>query len=77
MPTTTPGRKARLIRFKEVINRTSKSRASIYTAMKAGRFPTTIKLGPKSVAFIEHEIDEWIEAQAAARDSSSEETQPA
>jgi prophage regulatory protein len=71
MPTTTPGRKARLIRFKEVINRTSKSRASIYTAMKAGRFPTTIKLGPKSVAFIEHEIDAWIDERTEARDSSN------
>jgi prophage regulatory protein len=69
MPDPKPYRKARLIRFKEVINRTGKSRASIYTAMKEGQFPTTIKLGPKSVAFIEHEIDDWIDAQTEARDT--------
>jgi len=71
MSATTPKAPARLIRFPEVIKRTGKSRASIYEAMKVGRFPTTIKLGPRSVAFIEEEIDAWIEDLTAVRDGAA------
>lgn len=71
MSAPTPKTQARLIRFPEVIKRTGKSRASIYAAMGKGGFPTTVKLGPKSVAFIEHEIDAWIEDLTAVRDGTA------
>ena len=61
--------KTKLIRFPEVIERTSKSRAAIYAAMNRGRFPKTVKLGRKSVAFLEHEIDAWIAEHIAQRDA--------
>lgn len=57
--------KTKLIRFPEVIERTSKSRA----AMNRGRFPRPVKLGRKSVAFLEHEIDAWIAEHIAHRDA--------
>jgi prophage regulatory protein len=59
--------KPRLIRFNEVIKRTSKSRAAIYVQMNGGEFPKPVRLGPKSVAFVESEINEWIEARLASR----------
>ncbi|MBJ5113047.1 AlpA family phage regulatory protein, partial [Salmonella enterica subsp. enterica serovar Corvallis] len=34
----------------------------IYELIKAGRFPSQVKTGIRAVAFIESEIDEWIEA---------------
>ena len=61
--------KTKLIRFPEVIQRTSKSRAGIYAAMKRGRFPRPVKLGSKSVAFVESEIEEWISWHITERDS--------
>ena len=59
---TTP---RRLIRFPEVMERTSKSRASIYVDIDRGIFPTPVKLGPRSVAFFEDEIDAWLANLAA------------
>lgn len=50
----------RLIRFPEVMERTSKSRASIYVDIDRGIFPKPVKLGPRSVAFFEDEIDAWL-----------------
>lgn len=50
----------RLIRLPEVMNRTGYGKAWIYRLISEGRFPAPIKIGIRSVAFIEEEIDEWI-----------------
>jgi len=49
-----------LIRLTEVLCRTGYSKASIYRLIRQGRFPVQVKIGPRSVAFIESEVDEWI-----------------
>ncbi|KMW73190.1 MULTISPECIES: helix-turn-helix transcriptional regulator [Photorhabdus] len=49
-----------LIRLSEVKLRTGYSRAWIYRLISEKRFPQPIKLGKRSIAFVEHEIDEWI-----------------
>ena len=49
-----------LLRRHEVQRRTGLSRSEIYLKMKAGRFPQSIKLGARSVAWPESEIDGWI-----------------
>ena len=69
MSTTEPT-KTKFIRFPEVIDRTSKSRAAIYALMDRGEFPRPVKLGSKSVAFIEHEVDAWIHRLVAKRDQA-------
>lgn len=51
----------RLIRLPEVMNRTGYGRAWIYRLISDGRFPGSIKIGIRSVAFVESEIDEWIQ----------------
>ncbi len=51
----------RLIRLKEVINLTALSRSSIYKRMKEGTFPKTVSLGDRAVAWVESDINEWIE----------------
>ncbi|MGT8566543.1 helix-turn-helix transcriptional regulator [Klebsiella oxytoca] len=50
----------RLIRLKEVMNRTGYSRSWIYELIKAHEFPEQIQLGPRAIAFVESEIDQWI-----------------
>ncbi|MBU9813410.1 AlpA family transcriptional regulator [Rahnella sp. C60] len=51
----------RLIRLPEVLLRTGYGKAWIYRLISEGRFPTQIKIGSRSVAFIESEIDDWIQ----------------
>lgn len=40
--------------------KTGLSRSQIYALMARGDFPKPIKLGPRSVAWIESEINDWI-----------------
>ncbi|MBW0871095.1 helix-turn-helix transcriptional regulator [Citrobacter amalonaticus] len=49
-----------LIRLPEVQRRTGYSKAWIYRLMVQKRFPSSIKIGARAIAFIESEIDDWI-----------------
>ena len=51
----------RLLRLPEVRTRVSISRAQIYKLMNEGRFPKSVKLTERTVAWRESEIDAWIE----------------
>ena len=69
----------RLIRLPEVLSRTGYGRTTIYRKMEDGSFPKSVKLGgpPKdpeafdsrAVAWIEDEVDQWIESRIEERDS--------
>ncbi|EGW1713824.1 AlpA family transcriptional regulator [Escherichia coli] len=48
------------IRLSEVMRRTGYGCAWIYRLISLGRFPKPVKIGSRSVAFIESEVDEWI-----------------
>ncbi|KLU15001.1 MULTISPECIES: helix-turn-helix transcriptional regulator [Xenorhabdus] len=52
--------KENLIRLPEVQRRTGYSKAWIYKLIRNGEFPKQVKLGSRSIAFIESEIDNWI-----------------
>ena len=54
-----------LIRLSEVQRRTGYSKAWIYRLLKEVRFPASIKIGSRAIAFIESEIDEWINQRIA------------
>ena len=51
----------RLIRRPEVTQRTGLGKSSIYEKISDGEFPPPIKLGKRTVAWREHDIDQWIE----------------
>lgn len=51
----------KLMRLLAVIERTGFSRSWIYELINQKQFPQPIKIGSRAVAFIEGEIDEWIE----------------
>lgn len=62
----------RLISMNAVTERTALSRATVYRLMLAGGFPRPVKLhGAKRMAFVEHEVDGWIAARIAARDTQA------
>ena len=71
----------RLIRLPEVLSRTGYGRTSIYRKMEDGSFPRSVKLdGPpidpeafdsRAVAWIENEVEQWIDSMIEGRDSVS------
>jgi prophage regulatory protein len=56
----------RLIRRSEVEALTGLRRSTIYNHIKTGRFPPPVKLGSRSVAWLEHEVGAWIAARVVA-----------
>lgn len=61
----------RILRLAEVMQRTGKSRSSIYDAISRGMFPAPCPLGPRSVGWSEQEITLYIEQCIAARNDGS------
>jgi prophage regulatory protein len=51
----------RLIRLKEVIAMTGLSRASVYKFVSENKFPAQISLGYRCVAWVESEVQQWID----------------
>lgn len=62
------GRPVRFLRLTEVRARVPYSRATIYRLIAAGQFPRPYSLGGRAVAWLESEIDAWIEARVNGRD---------
>ena len=58
----------RLIKLKEVIEKTSLGRSTIYEFMTKGTFPKQVSLGAKSVAWLESEVDDWIMERVGERE---------
>ena len=50
-----------IIRLKDVIALTGRSRSTIYLRMVQGKFPQQISLGSRAVGWINSEVIEWIE----------------
>ncbi|HBQ6156093.1 helix-turn-helix transcriptional regulator [Klebsiella grimontii] len=62
----------RLIRISEVISKTGFSKAWIYRLISQKRFPSAIKTGSRAIAFLESEVDDWInERVSQSRDKIS------
>lgn len=55
----------RLIRRKEVQDKTGIGASSIYAMMKKGEFPQCLNLSERRVAWIESDIDQWIAERIA------------
>ena len=74
-------RQKRLIRLPEVLSRTGYGRTTIYRKMEDGSFPRSVKLGgppidpnvfdSRAIAWIEDEVEQWIESRIEERDLGS------
>ena len=58
-----------LLRRKQVQERVNLSRSELYRLMGVGRFPRSIRLGERAIAWDSDEIEAWIRARIAARDA--------
>jgi prophage regulatory protein len=54
------------MRLNPVIEMTGHSRSYIYAAMSRGEFPQSIKIGPRAIAWIRSEIQDYITSRVAA-----------
>lgn len=56
-----------LLRLPEVKERTGLSRSVIYEYIQKGRFPKPVNITPRSVAWVDEEIDAWIRERVEER----------
>lgn len=60
----------RILRVKQLIERTCLSRATLYVLMSRDpTFPRKIKLTARTIGFLETEVDAWIKTRAQSRDA--------
>jgi prophage regulatory protein len=58
-----------LIRRRAVLAKIGMTNSPLYARIKAGTFPKPVKLGnSNAVAWVESEVDEWIDTQIARRE---------
>ena len=52
-----------VLRIFEVSDRTGLPRSSIYAKIQTGDFPRPIKLGARSVGWLESDVNQWVDDQ--------------
>ena len=55
-----------ILRLPQVIEKTGLSRSTLYALISRGEFVTKINLSPRTMGFLESEIDEWIAGRIVA-----------
>jgi prophage regulatory protein len=61
----------RIMRLPEVEAATGEKRSTIYKRLSRGEFPKPVKLGMKSIGWVEEEIAAYNEARIAERDGGA------
>jgi predicted DNA-binding transcriptional regulator AlpA len=59
------------MRLPQVVDATGETRSTIYKRIAEGEFPKPVKLGAKSVGWVEDEIAAYNEARIARRDAEA------
>ena len=62
-------RKRTLITLDTVVERTSLSKTRIYERIRKGTFPRPVRVGARRRAWVDCEIDDWIDRCVAERDA--------
>lgn len=60
----------KLLKLPEVERRVGLTKSPVYAGVAAGTFPQPVKTGERSVAWVESEVDQWIEQRIAERDGA-------
>ena len=61
----------RFLRLPEVIQISGYRRSTIYEMIKSGRFPAPVHLGPRAVAWLESEVETWMQDRIDDRDQAA------
>ena len=65
------GNPKKFLRLPDVLERTGYRRTTIYEMIKAGNFPAPVHLGPRAVAWVESEVEDWMQERIDARDQAA------
>jgi len=57
----------KLLKIRDVCERTALSRSTVYEKIRKGEFPPPVKLGERAVAWREADVVEWLNALPTAR----------
>jgi prophage regulatory protein len=60
------------LRIRKVTDMVGFSKTTLYAHVRDGSFPKPITLGPKSVAFLESDVLDWMQRKIAQENSNSE-----
>jgi prophage regulatory protein len=66
----------RFLRLAEVQSRVPRSKSGIYTLIAAGQFPRPYALGPRSVGWLEADVEHWIEGRLQRQPAANSQTEP-
>ncbi len=61
----------KIIKTKEVIERTSLSRTAINKLRHKGRFPAAVSIDERRIGFVESEVEDWIRERIEQRDRAT------
>ncbi len=59
----------RLIKLPEVLKMSGLSRTALYKRVREQQFPAPVKLSERSVAWLQSEVNAWIEAKVQGREA--------
>ena len=60
----------KILRLTEVKAKTGLGRSSLYNLVSLGKFPQQVRLGPRTVGWIESEVESWLQQQIASSRSA-------
>ncbi|CAH1561503.1 helix-turn-helix transcriptional regulator [Vibrio owensii] len=58
----------RFLRLQEVKEKTGLSKSAIYSKIKEGEFPASVPIGSRTVAWIDSDVEKWLEWRVQVRD---------
>lgn len=58
----------KFLRLSEVLDRTGLSKTTLYSLMRQYRFPQSIPISDRSVAWSEEDVDAWLQEKMQMRD---------
>lgn len=57
----------RFLRLKDVMEKTGLSKSAIYSKIKEREFPASVPIGSRTVAWLESDINDWLEWRVQVR----------
>lgn len=60
-----------ILKIHDVTKHCGVSRTWLYAAIQRGEFPAQVELGPRSVGWLESDIQEWISSRPKKQDAKS------
>ena len=61
----------RLVTIDEVCRTTAMPKSSVYNRMQRGLFPKPLKVGPRSVRWLESELENWMASRPRTQEVAS------